>query len=371
MLQEIMSAERLTASLSLPDLSCSKNGVHAINVLMEKIKNSLGAMQTPVSLEVYRSDPIVTVKENFDDLLFPADNVGRSSRYTRYVSPTKVLRTHTSAAIPGWLKQAAQKGIEDNMVLVPGMCYRREIVDRIHCGEPHQMEIWRVKKSYPRLDRKDLIHLIDTVLNSVLPGYQYRANEVQHPYTINGLEVEILVGKEWLEILECGEAHPIVLKNAGLDPKEYSGLALGMGLDRLVMVIKGIDDIRVLRSSDPRIKSQMTNLDPYVAVSNQPVAKRVISYSSSKDKAEEDVCELIRDTLGTNAKFLERVEIEEIPYENLPEKARVNLGIHPTQKNIVATLTFRSMESSLPRNDINGWVKDLYQKLNEGEKGYM
>jgi len=371
MKKEIMSPERLRASLAIPDLTDQRNGIHAINIVVNNVKQALEKSYVGVIIEEVRSNPEVSVKENFDDLLFPADNAGRSSRYTRYVTEGTILRTHTSSTIPKWLEKAARNDVADAVVVLPGMCYRRDVVDKTHCGEPHQMDVWRIKRGSPRFDRSHLIQLVETILDSVVPGYDYRANEVQHPYTINGLEVEVSVNGTWLEVLECGEAHPTVLKNAGLDPQEYSGLALGMGLDRLVMIIKGIDDIRVLRSDDPRIKRQMTNLDKFIIVSDQPATKRVLSYSTSVEKTEEDICEEIRDELGSDAVFIEKIEYSEIPYEQLPEKARVNLGIHPSQKNIVATLTFRSLEGSLPRTRVNEWMGRLYPRLNEGDRGYM
>lgn len=371
MKKEVMPQERLAASLTIPDLTDPKNGVHAINLVVRNVGQALKNVYAETAVEEIHKDPKVSVKENFDDLLFPVDNIGRSSRYTRYITPETVLRTHTSAAIPDWLKKVAQDGVEDTIVVLPGMCYRRDVVDKIHCGEPHQMDVWRIKHGNPRFGRSDLIYLIEIILNSVVPGYKYRANEVKHPYTINGLEVEVLVNGSWLEILECGEAHPIVLKNAGLDPQEYSGLALGMGLDRLVMIIKEIDDIRVLRSSDPRIKRQMVNLDKFVKVSNQPATKRVLSYSTSVDKTEEDVCEEIRDELGPNSVYIEEIEYFEIPYGQLSAKAIKNLGIRPDQKNIVATLIFRSPEGSLHRTMVNEWMQHLYPRLNKGDRGYM
>lgn len=371
MKKEVMSSERLSASLTIPDLTDPKNGIHAINLVVQQVRQALEATYIGTPVEEIKTDPIVSVKGNFDDLLFPEDNLGRSSRYTRYVSADRILRTHTSAAIPNWLKKVAHDGASDIIVVLPGMCYRRDIVDRTHCGEPHQMDVWRVKRGSPRFGRPDLIHLIETILNSVVPGYQYRTNEVKHPYTIKGLEVEVLVNGNWLEVLECGEAHPVVLGNAGLDPKEYSGLALGMGLDRLVMIIKDIDDIRVLRSSDPRIKRQMSNLDKFVEVSDQPATKRVLSCSTSADKTEEDVCEEIQDELGSEAAYIEEIQYSEIPYEQLPAKARENLGIRPDQKNVVVTIIFRSPEGSLQRAMVNEWMQRLYPKLNEGDKGYM
>lgn len=366
-----MSAERLKASLAIPDLSDPKNGVHAINIVVYSIITALQKAYPKTILEEVRLDPEVSVKENFDDLLFSPDNAGRSSRYTRYVTENIVLRTHTSSAIPNWLNKAAQNGIKDMIVVLPGMCYRRDVVDKTHCGEPHQMDVWRIKYGQPHFTRKDLICLVEVILNGVVPGYKYRANEVDHPYTLNGLEVEVLVNGSWLEVLECGEAHPTVLRNAGLDPEEYSGLALGMGLDRLVMIIKGIDDIRILRSDDSRIRSQMVNLDKFTTISDQPATKRVLSYSTSVEKTEEDICEEIRDELGADAAFIEKIEYSEIPYEQLTEKARTNLGIHPNQKNVVVTLVFRSLDGSLPRTIVNEWMQRLYPKLNMGDRGYM
>lgn len=371
MKKEVMSAERLEASLAIPDLTDPKNGIHAINIVAYNIMIALQKAYPGTAVEEVRLNPEVSVKENFDDLLFPSDNIGRSSRYTRYVTENAVLRTHTSSAIPGWLKKTSQNGIKDTIVVLPGMCYRRDVVDKTHCGEPHQMDVWRIKRGQPHFTRKDLICLVEVILNCVVPDCKYRANEVEHPYTLNGIEVEVLVNGSWLEVLECGEAHQTVLKNAGLDSDEYSGLALGMGLDRLVMIIKGIDDIRVLRSDDSRIKRQMANLEKFTIISDQPATKRVLSYSTSVEKTEEDICEEIRDELGPDAVFIEKIEYSEIPYEQLPEKARTNLGIHPDQKNVVATLTFRSLEDSLPRTMVNEWMQRLYPKLNRGSRGYM
>ena len=366
-----MSSDRLAASLAIVDLTDSKNGVHAVNLVVGKVQQALKDAYVGVISEEVRTSPEVSVEDNFDNLLFPADNAGRSSRYTRYVTARTVLRTHTSAAIPGWLRKVSLNGINDTIVVLPGICYRRDVVDKTHCGEPHQMDVWRIKSGQPRFGRSDLIGLIETILHGVIPGHEYRANEVQHPYTINGLEVEASVNGIWLEVLECGEVHPAILQNAGLDPKSYSGLALGMGLDRLVMIIKAIDDIRVLRSGDPRIKRQLENLDKFVAASDQPQTKRVLSYSTSMDKTEEDVCEEIRDQLGPNAVYLEAIEYTEITYEELPDKARGNLGIRPDQKNVVAALTFCSLAGSLPRTQVNEWMRQLYPKLNQGERGYM
>jgi phenylalanyl-tRNA synthetase alpha chain len=84
------------------------------------------------------------------------------------------------------------------------------------------------------------------------------------------MEVNTVKDDRDIEILECGLIQDEILVRAGLDPGTHSGWALGMGLDRLVMTLKGIPDIRYLRSSNPKIAEQMVNLQTYHEVSHQP-----------------------------------------------------------------------------------------------------
>jgi len=293
--------------------------------------------------------------------------------YTRYVSETELLRTHTTSMIPGILSELAQKGLRDEIILCPGICYRRDVVNKTHTGELHQLDIWRIKRGEPRLQRPQLIELIETIVQSLLPGTTYRANETTHYYTINGLEVEILAKGQWLEILECGEAHPDVLAHAGLPPEEYSGLAMGIGLDRLVMAIKGIEDIRLLRASDPRIKKQMADLKPYKQVSKYPPIKHDLSISIAADQTPEDVCETIRDAIGEDIQILESVEIlSETPYEKLPPVAIDRLGIKRGQKNILVRIILRSPERSLRQEEANELRDKIYLAVDQsGTGGYL
>src|SRR5262245_45725236 len=108
--------------------------------------------------------------------------------------------------------------------------------------------------------------MIGHVVAAALPGWRWRATAAAHPYTEHGLQIDAETpgGGEWLEIGECGLGSPRVLADAGL--AGASGLAMGLGLDRLLMLRKGIPDIRLLRAHDPRIADQMRDLAPYRAV---------------------------------------------------------------------------------------------------------
>jgi phenylalanyl-tRNA synthetase alpha chain len=94
----------------------------------------------------------------------------------------------------------------DRLIVCPGLVYRRDVVDRLHVGEPHQVDLWIARQR--RLRRAHLLEMIAAVVETVLPGQPYRCNETIHPYTMNDLEVEVQSGERWIEVLECGEIHP-------------------------------------------------------------------------------------------------------------------------------------------------------------------
>src|SRR5262249_44200623 len=165
-----------------------------------------------------------------------------------------------------------------------------------HCGEPHQMDVWLVCRR--RVGRQDLMGLIDTILRTALPGRGYRTVPATHPYTVRGLQVDVEDRGSYTEVLECGEILPRLLDDAGLPSDEYAGLALGMGLDRLVMLRKGLDDIRLLRAHDPRIADQMRDLAPYRAVSVMPPAPRDLSIAVDADDVAEDLGDRLRAAPG-------------------------------------------------------------------------
>ena len=271
---------QLDAALALRDLSDPAAGPHAMQLVAAAITDALAARwRCPVA--VYRAGPVVTVAENYELLGYPPDAATRDARYTRYLDDTHLLRSHTSAMVPAALRRLAGRD-DDVVVACPGLVYRRDVVDRLHVGEPHQLDLWRIRRGR-RLDRRDLEQMIELVVSAVLPGSRHRTIAAEHPYTDEGLEVEVLVGEQWVELLECGLAGGHVLRAGGLDPERWSGLALGLGLDRALMLRKGIADIRLLRSDDPRVAAQMLTLDRYQEVSSMPATRRDLSIAVAAD----------------------------------------------------------------------------------------
>jgi phenylalanyl-tRNA synthetase alpha chain len=314
---------------------------------------------------VVRRPPVVLITDNYDRLFYEPDAIARSARYSHYVDEKHMLRTHTTAAIPALLAETEC----DRLIVCPGLVYRRDVVDRLHVGEPHQTDFWIARQS--RLRRTDLLEMIAVVVETLLPGRAYRCNETIHPYTMNGLEVEVQVGERWVEVLECGEIHPWLLNESNLPSQQWSGLAMGIGLDRLVMLIKQIDDIRLLRSSDPRIARQMLTLDRYEPVSNQPATYRDMSICVT-DPDMELLGDRIRDVLGDRGDWVENVElIQASDYASVPEIARKRLGMSPDQQNLLIRVSLRSLDGSISKEDANRVYDLVYSELHEGTAGYF
>lgn len=158
---------------------------------------------------------------------------------------------------------------------------------------------------------------------------------------------------------------PHLLRSAGLDPAAGWGLALGMGLDRALMLRKGIPDIRLLRATDPRIGEQM--LSPWRAVSVMPPMRRDISIVMDASADAETLGDRARAVLGDRIDDLESVEILSITQQaDLPKKAPPRLRLEPEQANALVRLTLRSLSRTLTDPEANTIGNDIYRALHEG-----
>ena len=359
---------------SIADLTQSKDP-HAIKLIYEKISDYMHKVHESSDVRVYRKDPIVTVKDNYDNLLIASDNISRSSTYTHYVDKDHILRTHTTAQIPGILRDLAvgKNNWNDIVILLPGLAYRRDVTDKKHVGQVHMLEMWRIvrNKKIKPIRKNDLLKVVNEIAKITTPGWNLRIIDSPHPYTKQGIEVNVIKDDKDIEILECGLINDHILKNAGLDPSEYSGWALGMGLDRLVMTLKEIPDIRYLRSNNPKIAIQIKNLNKYKEVSNQPSIKRDMSYSVPSKYVEEDINDDIRKALGDKQNILESIEVlSETYYKDLQANIQKRLGISNDQKNVLVRISLKHLERTLHKIEANQIYDMIYSKINYGSGGY-
>lgn len=372
---EVSSPETIKKLLSVKDLTEPTENGEARNIIgkvYDQVIKKLDEHNFP-DVHVIRGNPIVLAGDNFDSLLFSPGNPGRSSTYTRYTDEDHVLRTHTSALIPVTFKNF-KKDIDRSTFVLPGLVYRRDVIDPRHLDVFHQIDVWTLQdnEKYGKVTRKDLLELGRTVFEAACPDAEMVVYEAKHPYTLDGIEVYAKIDDKEIEVFEAGLAHPDVLKNCGIDPEKYSGLALGMGVERLIMARKNLPDIRLIRSTDPRVTKQMTNMEKFKNVSDQPAISRDMSYLVDKNDSEEDICEDIRNVFGDKSDLLEEVKIlERTSYEKLPQVARERLGAREDQDNVLVRIILRHPDKTLTKKEAAELYEMAYPKLHKGTtKGY-
>jgi phenylalanyl-tRNA synthetase alpha chain len=361
--QDQISSDQLTRALAIRDLTDPAAGDHATQLIVDALEQRL-SQRWDVLVRRHAGSRIVDVADNYDRLRYQADDVTRSRRYTRYVGDGRMLRSHTTAHLPGLLAGASV----DTLLSVPGMCYRRDVIDRHHVAEPHQHDLWRVRPTGPPLTESDLTDMVGAVVDLVAPGSRWHTPVSPHPYTTEGREILVEVDGADVEIGECGLIHPDVLAAAGLGVGA-SGLAMGLGLDRLLMIVKGIPDIRLLRAVDPRIEAQMHDLAAYVPVSTMPPIRRDLSIAV-KDPDPELLGDRVREYLGAAGGVIEAIDvIAATPYDQLPDGARTRMGMRPGDHNLLLRLHLRDHEATLTDAQANAIRDRVYAGLHEGSAG--
>src|SRR5690606_13285616 len=135
---------------------------------------------------------------------------------------------------------------------------------------------------------------------------------------------------------------------------------------RLLMLRKGIDDIRLLRATDPRIAGQMLDLEPYQPVSTMPAVRRDLSIAVDADLDAELLGDRVREALGPDASSVESVGIlSRTPVEQLPPTAVERLGARPTQVNMLVRVVLRDLDRTLTAEEGNRLRDRIYAALHE------
>jgi len=244
--------------VTLPARNVEKGGLHPITQTLNHIENIF----TKGGFEVELGPEIEDDFHNFSALNIPEYHPARAMHDTFYFSDNAVLRTHTSPVQIRTLER--QK--PPVRIIAPGRVYRCDS-DVTHTPMFHQVEGLIVDKEATFAQLKGL--LID-----FLRAYfekddlQVRFRPSYFPFTEPSAEADIecvICGGEgcrvckktgWLEVLGCGVVHPNVLKAVEIDPEEFSGLAFGMGVERLAMLRYGVNDLRLFFENDIRFLNQ-------------------------------------------------------------------------------------------------------------------
>lgn len=362
-----LSQQALDHLLSLPDLTSHSD--HALGTMVQALQTAAVELSSNAGVAVdatlERGQRIVQAQHNYHLLGYAPDEVVLSQAHTHWVDAQRLLRTQTTSVILEHLERLVAHP-QPMLLLAPGMVYRRDVRDKTHCGQPHQMDVWWL---LPRSQTPDdpTAWLLD-LMAQTLPGVPTRALPTRHPYTQRGIEVQAQWQGQWLEIGEGGRIDPALLERLGLDSMVWSGIASGWGLDRLVMVRKALPDIRLLRDPLPNIAQQMRDLRPWKAISRQPHAVRELSMARPAHETEEALTERILEALPTEASgCLQTVAVgKSWQAEDLPAQALERLGLAPGQWNQVVSLVWQSPARSLGRDEVNGWSRQVYRACHMG-----
>lgn len=252
--------------LTLPGIMPSGGGLHPITQMMYDLNDAFLSM----GFEVFREDDITSEKYAFDNLNFPAEHPARESMDTYWLKSDEevhgakrlCLRPHLTGASVRYLKKHGAPA----RFVYPGQVYRNETTDARHERCFSQYEALIVEKDFSFASGQ---LLVKTILDKVF-GHEVaiRMRAGFFPFVEPGFEIDmqcqvcggrgcrVCKNVGWIEVMPGGVPHPNVLKAAGLDPQEWSGFYINIGLDRLVMMRYGIDDVRLFRSADLRFLNQ-------------------------------------------------------------------------------------------------------------------
>ena len=239
-----------TIDVSLPGRKVDNGGLHPVSITIERVTKFFSEL----GFSVETGPEIETDYYNFDALNIPGHHPARADHDTFWFDSNRLLRTQTS----GVQIRTMEKQQPPIRIMAPGRVYRNDY-DQTHTPMFHQIELLFVDKKANFTELKGLLH--DFLRNFFEEDLQVRFRPSYFPFTEPSAEVDVM-GKngKWLEVLGCGMVHPNVLRNVGIDPNEYSGFAVGMGVERLTMLRYNVTDLRSFFENDLRFLKQFKSL---------------------------------------------------------------------------------------------------------------
>jgi phenylalanyl-tRNA synthetase alpha chain len=227
---------------------------HPLNLLMEEMSNIFVGM----GWEVAEGPELENEWFNFDALNFDEDHPARAMQDTFFVEPVErhlVLRTHTS---PVQIRSLLSRELPV-YVVAPGRVYRTDELDATHTPVFHQMEGIAIDKGLTMAHLKGTLeHLARAMFGE---GAKIRLRPNYFPFTEPSAELDIWHptfrgGARWIEWGGCGMVNPNVLRAAGIDPEEYQGFAVGLGIERTLMFRNDVADMHDMVEGDVRFSQQ-------------------------------------------------------------------------------------------------------------------
>jgi phenylalanyl-tRNA synthetase alpha chain len=242
-------AEQLAAEaldVTLPGRGEAPGQLHPVTRTLRRMVQILGH----AGFDVHTGPEVEDDFHNFTALNIPDDHPARAMHDTFYLRSGLLLRTHTS---PVQIRALREHGAPIRLI-APGRVYRRDS-DLTHTPMFTQVEGLVIDRQVSFANLKSLLY--DFVSKFFEREVQLRFRPSYFPFTEPSAEVDVWSESgRWLEILGCGMVHPNVLRNADIDPAEFTGYAFGMGVERLTMLRYGVEDLRAFFDNDLRFLEQ-------------------------------------------------------------------------------------------------------------------
>ncbi|MDK3156444.1 phenylalanine--tRNA ligase subunit alpha [Kamptonema cortianum] len=247
--------------VTLPGTEYRHGSEHPITATIREISRIFQG----IGFSLAEGPDIETEFYNFDALNTPADHPARNEQDTFYIAGQiaddklgrHLLRTQTSP-VQIRVMQNTQPPVR---IIAPGSCFRRDNPDATHALMFHQIEGLYVDENVSVADLKGTMEYFFRKLLGEETRVRFRPHFF--PFTEPSFEIDFSIpgrkirGKEWLEIAGCGMVHPNVFQSAGYDSEKYTGFAFGMGVERIAMMLYGIEDIRWFTENDVRFLSSV------------------------------------------------------------------------------------------------------------------
>lgn len=247
-----------TIDVTLPAKRIQYGHAHPNTRALEEVERIFIGM----GYQVVEGPEIEFDEYNFEKLNIPKGHPARDEQDTFYITENILLRTQTSSVQARIMEQ----GKPPIRIICPGRVFRSDAVDATHSPSFHQIEGLVIDKN---VSFSDLKGTLDTFAKELFgPETRTKLRPHHFPFTEPSAEVDVSCfkcggkgcrfckGEGWIEILGCGMVHPHVLEMCGIDPKEYSGFAFGVGLERIALLKYEIDDMRLLYENDSRFLEQ-------------------------------------------------------------------------------------------------------------------
>lgn len=266
--KEVLEQEALEQSLAketldvtLPGKQMKQGTRHIISQVIEEIEDIFIGM----GYQVIDGYEVESDYYNFERMNLPKEHPARDMQDTFYISNEILIRTHTSPIQARTMeKHDFSKGAL--RMISPGKVFRRDTDDATHSHQFHQIEGLVIDKNVTMGDLKGTLEIMMKKMFG--KDRRIRLRPSYFPFTEPSVEVDVSCFKcegdgcgvckqtGWIEILGAGMVHPNVLAMSGIDAKEYSGFAFGLGPDRIAMLRYGVNDIRSFYQNDLRFLSQ-------------------------------------------------------------------------------------------------------------------